>query len=171
MRDPDRGDHCLTLLLQNDLVVAGEILNRTVAFRQLDGNVRRPQPDGPGIFLKMDVQVRDIRLNHDQARLFGRSAGHPLDDANHVFGIELDLHVQFAGLQLNAIADVLSLRQCLLDRCFSRLRVLKLTGCQQEVQTEATQQQGRKQNILFHGKWPCLDLVDSAGVTHEVWFN
>ena len=124
---------CPALFRKDGPVVGGEILNGAVAFGQLQRDFSGSKGDGSGILLKLDVQIRQVGLDHDQARFLGCAAGCPLDDADPVVRIELHLNVQLAGLQFDAVLDVF-------DPYVFRRGRFRLAGCQPKAQTKDAEQ-------------------------------
>jgi peroxiredoxin len=53
----------------------------------------------------MNVQVGQILLENREAEFLACAAGRPFHDADDALRIELHLHVQIAGCQLNAVLD------------------------------------------------------------------
>jgi hypothetical protein len=131
--DLDRLNVCPALFRKDRTVVGGEILDGAVVFGQLQPDFPGSEGDGSGILLKLDVQIRRVGLNHDQARLLGCAAGRPLDDADPVVRIELHLDVQPVGFQFDAVLNAFDLYN------FRRGR-FRLAGSQHKAQTEDAEQ-------------------------------
>ena len=86
-------------------------MNRAIAIADPQLDMPVTQSHSRRVLLDMNVQIRQSFFENGEAEFLACTAGRPFHDADDTLRIELHLHIQIAGCQLDAVLDALNSRR------------------------------------------------------------